>query len=461
MAGWTERERELREKRAQVRSGQLPIVEKLNAGEKLTVEEAAEYTKRDKKLTKLENELEVVMGELRRESAERNFAEEGPDTRSYETERQIDQRQEDAFSRYLVTGERGLNGEQRSLLTSFAGPFDLEHRAGPGGDNGPMQTGSSTSEAGYLVPQGFWHHLQIARKAYGGVYPHFEQVNTDTGNPMPWPTTDPTSIVAYQLTENAVVTPQDVVFGQGMLNAWTFVAGPFFASIQIVNDSAFSVDAFLRARIAEAIGRAQAAAAWSGTGSSQPEGLSAALTTKGAASIGTGGVYTVPAARALYTLANQGTATTELAAGIPSFQSYLDLITMVDPAYRIANGDAAWYMNDLDLQHARSVTDTFGHPLWQPSVQVGGNEPGARIEGYPVIVDNNAPGFSKTASTQGGPVFGSLTHAMVARNVRQAGVMVLRERYADYLAVAWLGFMRFDSRSNDMRAVATFKTNAT
>jgi HK97 family phage major capsid protein len=118
-------------------------------------------------------------------------------------------------------------------------------------------------------------------------------------------------------------------------------------------------------------------------------------------------------------------------------------------------------MNDLDLQNLRSVTDTFGHPLWQPSVTVGGNEPGDRIYNYPVTIDNNAPGFSKSASTQGGPVFGSFTHAMVARNVRQVGVMRLNERYADYLAIAWLGFMRWDIRSNDMRAIATFKTNAT
>jgi HK97 family phage major capsid protein len=286
-------------------------------------------------------------------------------------------------------------------------------------------------------------------------------VDTDSGQSMVWPTTDPTSIVAQLLTENTLVTPQDVTFGQGTLNAYTYVAGPFLASIQIVNDSAFSVDGFLRERISEAQGRAQAAATWSGTGSSQPLGITAALTAKGAASVGSGGVYQVPAARKVYDLANQATSSTELVEGRPSFQSVLDLITMVDPAYRAAGGDARWVMNDLDLQHLRSVTDTFGHPLWQPSVTVGGNEPGDRVYNYPVTIDNNAPGFSTSASTQGGPVFGSFTHAMVARNVRQVGVMRLNERYADYLAIAWMGFMRWDIRSNDMRAIATFKTNAT
>jgi HK97 family phage major capsid protein len=311
------------------------------------------------------------------------------------------------------------------------------------------------------VPPGFWHNLQIAMKAYGGVYPLFNQLDTDSGQPMQWPTNDPTTIVAQLLTENTVVTPQDVTFGQGTMNAYTYVAGPFLASIQVMNDSAFSLDSFLRDRIGEAIGRAQAAVAWAGSGSSQPLGLTAALVAKGNGSTGTGGIFVTPAARPIYTLANQGTASTELAKGTVAFQSYLDMITIVDPAYRAAAGDARWVMNDKDLQNARAVTDTFGHPLWVPDVTVGGNEANGRIWSYPVTVDNNAPGVSTSANTLGGPVFGSFTHAMVARNVRQTGVMVLRERYADFLAVAWLGYMRYDIRSNDMRALTQFKTNAT
>jgi hypothetical protein len=52
-------------------------------------------------------------------------------------------------------------------------------------------------------------------------------------------------------------------------------------------------------------------------------------------------------------------------------------------------------------------------------------------------VDNNIPNL--TASTVGGPVFGSLQHAMVRRIVRGAEVMRLTERYADFLAEGLLG----------------------
>jgi HK97 family phage major capsid protein len=434
-------------------------LEKLNRGEALTVEERADYTARDEKLKGLDADLAIVLRE--QGLAEADAAAAAPDTRGAVAPdvREREQRQADAFARWAVGGEQALAAEDRALLTRHANGVPLEER-GPAGDSTPLQT-SPGAQGGYLVPPGFWQNLQIARKAYGGVYPHFNQVDTDSGQPMQWPTTDPTSIVAQLLTENTVVTPQDVSFGLGTMNAYTYVAGPFLASIQILNDSAFSVDSFLRDRIAEATGRAQAAVAWGGSGSSQPLGLTAALVAKGNGSTGTGGIFVTPAARKVYNLANQGTSTTELAAGMPAFQSYLDMITIVDPAYRGPGSDAQWYMNDKDLQNARSVTDTFGHPLWRPGVTVGGTGATDEIWGYPVTVDNNAPGASLSANTLGGPVFGSLKHAMVARNVRQVGVMRLNERYADFLAVAWLGFTRWDIRSNDMRAVTQFKTNAT
>lgn len=459
--GLTERERAIRQERAQVREGQLPIIEKLNKGEKLLPEEREDYSQRDAKLNELDAELTIVLREQGIAAAERDAKGE-PETRVTRggDEPSKEDRETAAFEKWFKSGgdPASLTAEERGVLRGHVRGEEV--RTGPAGDTAPLQT-SPGSQGGYLVPPGFWQNLQIALKAYGGVYPLFRSVDTDSGQSMVWPTTDPTSIVAQLLTENTQVTPQDVTFGQGTLNAYTYVAGPFLASIQVMNDSAFSVDGFLRDRIGEAIGRAQAAVAWSGTGSSQPLGLTAALTAKGAGSTGTGGIFQTPAARSVYNLAHQGTATTELAAGMPAFQSYLDMIGIVDPAYRTPGSDACWVMNDKDLQNARSITDTFGHPLWNPDVTVGGNAANGRIWGYPVVVDNNAPGASTSASTLGGPLFGSLQHAMVARNVRQTGVMVLRERYADYLAVAWLGYMRYDIRSNDMRAVTQFKTNAT
>ena len=78
-----------------------------------------------------------------------------------------------------------------------------------------------------------------------------------------------------------------------MLNAWTVYAGPILASLQLVQDSAFDVDDFVAARLGEAVGRTIAAAAISGTGSGQPEGVITALAAKGAVGSGSGGYVSI------------------------------------------------------------------------------------------------------------------------------------------------------------------------
>ena len=47
----------------------------------------------------------------------------------------------------------------------------------------------------------FWHNLQIALKAYGGILPYIQLIQTDSGQPIPWPTVDPTQIVGRYITE--------------------------------------------------------------------------------------------------------------------------------------------------------------------------------------------------------------------------------------------------------------------
>ena len=446
MAGLTERERAIRTERAEVWNGMEALIEKFaNGASPLTVDERADYDAREARLQELEKDLKLVTDHQERQAAEAEVAE----TRGVSTDEQRSgaELEERAFANYLRGGNERLSREDRAILEQRFNPLSTLPAA-------PAAGSTLAGEGGYLVPQGFWHNLQIAMKAYGGSAPLFRQVRTSGGEPMPWPTMDPTGIVGSLLSENTQVTEVDFSFGQGMLSAWTYTSGLHLASVQIVNDAAFDVGQFVTDRVGEAIGRAQAAAVISGSGSSQPLGLLTAIAAKGAGSVGGGGFYSPTAAKPVYTVGSS-TATTELINGSPSFASILDMITYVDPAYR---QDAAWVMGDQTMQKLRAVSDTFGHPLWQPSVQVGGTS-ADRLYGYPVTIDQNVPGL--VASTLGGPVFGSLSHAMVLRTVDQANLLRLVERYADFLQVGFIGYVRFDSRSNDMRAVTAFKPVAT
>ena len=73
-------------------------------------------------------------------------------------------------------------------------------------------------------------------KAYGGLSSSFRYVETPTGSPMPWPSTDPTGISGKYITEmqqlgfGGDMPGTDYQFGQGMLNAWTIVSGVILAS---------------------------------------------------------------------------------------------------------------------------------------------------------------------------------------------------------------------------------------
>jgi HK97 family phage major capsid protein len=132
------------------------------------------------------------------------------------------------------------------------------------------------------------------------------------------------------------------------------------------------------------------------------------------------------------------------------------MIAAVDPAYRALG--ACWYFNDNQIIGLRGQVDANGRPLI--NLQDGLSE-GAigTLFGYPVKVAQNIPNL--TASTTGGPVFGHMQTAMVKRVVNQSGVMRLNERYADNLQIGYIGYMRWDSRSNDLRAAVTVKPAAT
>lgn len=420
------------------------------------------FKKMEDILAKAKSEGRNTLNEVERASfdqAERAYrAADVPETRGVAwSARSAD---DEAFTRYLRTGDTsGMH--LRADGTGFStAPNDAGVSAGSNGDY-----------AGYMVPQGFWRNLQVAMKAYGGVANDFREVVTDTGNPMPWPTIDPTGVTAdllgasSELTQLSVTQPYN--FGQGMLNAWTIYGGPYLASLQLVQDSAFDVDDFVSARAGEAIGRKIASLAISGTGSGQPEGIITALNAKGAVGSGSGGYYALGTATDVAVFGNYSSpSTTELSGNLLAPETLIKMVQGVDPAYY---PNAKWYMNAAQAWGTRSIVDANGRPILNfangftaDDVQNPDYNSGsavAQLFGFPVVIDNNIPNL--TASTTGGPIFGDLGPAMVYRKVRSgATLMRLNERYADYLAVGYLAFWRFDIRSNDLRSAITVQAAA-
>jgi len=438
------REKAIREQRATVYGGMTDLMEKWNDDGELSAEETQEYDRREKELRKLDKDLDRIVAFNKLNDARETAA----DTQGVSRD-ELDSRKdqhERAFKSYLRHGVAGLNGEERRNL--------VETRVA--NDANALYTVGGASNAGYLVPQGFWHNLQTALKQFGGLLELANIVETSTGNPMPWPTVDPTSIVGnYVGAQGTQLGFQDYVFGQGMMNAWTITSNVALASVEAINDSAFDIETFVRTRIGESIGRFVAAELYTGTGSSALLGLTTAITAYGVKTGAQGGIYQ-PGAGGTVTKLGSGTAVNKLTSGTPGWDDIVGMTAKVDPAYR-ASGRCTWVMNDTTLWNIRSITDTQGHPLWNPNVQVGADD---RVYGYPVKIDQNAGNISTTLNTVGGLLFGDFQTCMVVRQVNQASVMRLDERYADFLQVGFLGFVRMDSRANDLRAVTEYKSPA-
>src|SRR5690606_25222677 len=266
---------------------------------------------------------------------------------------------------------------------------------------------------------GFRRAMTEAMAAYGGILQHANVITTTSGNPLVWPTNDDTANKGAILGENPVtpVAEQGFDFGQRSLGAHTYTSNLVKASVQILQDSAFDLDAWLPRKLGERIGRAVADHLINGDGSGEPQGLAYAATSIDAS----------------------GDAQT---GDLISYDDIIDLEHSVDPAYR-AGGNCRFVFNDKTLAALRKLKDEDGRPLWLP-VPVPGMP--ATINGVPYVIDQAMP---DAEDGEKAILFGDIRAAYIVRRVRDVQMLRLAERYADYLQVGFFGFARLDGCVDD------------
>lgn len=323
-----------------------------------------------------------------------------------------------AFNAMLRRGVGRLSADQQSVLERGFGEIDTRAL-------------SSVTDAagGYTVPDEFSNRLVETMKAYGGLLGIVDVLTTASGTDLLWPTNDDTANEGAILDENTQISEQDVAFGQGKLKAYTYTSKLIRVPLQLLQDSAIDIEAFLARRIGERIGRAVAGHIATGAGTTQPVGVANETVGFGVGVTGaTGNTTTV------------------------TYDSLVDLEHSVDPAYR---GSAQYAMNDLTLAAIRKLKDSQNRPLWVPSV--AGGVP-STINGRPYTIDNKLPAPAANAKSI---LFGDFKTGYIARRVSGAQVLRLSERYADYLQVGFFGFARWDGVIQDAAAVKAYKHSAT
>lgn len=298
-------------------------------------------------------------------------------------------------------------------------------RSGNDGELRALGVGTG-SAGGYTVPTGFRNDFVARMKLYGGVREAAEVVTTDSGADLPFPTVDDTGNVGAILSENTQVTEQDVVLGTETLRAYTYTSKLVRVSLQLIQDSAFDVDAWLRDTLSIRIWRAQNTHFTTGTGTAQPEGLV------------TGGTVGV-------TAATGGTTTV-------TYDNLIDLQNSVDPAYW---NNASWMLNSTTMATLRKLKDGDSRPLVEPDLQAAG--PG-RLLGFPIVLNQDMP--SPAASAK--PIaFGDFKQGYVIRDVNSVEIARLVERYMDFLQHGVLAWMRSDGIVRDVNAYRLFQNSAT
>lgn len=325
-----------------------------------------------------------------------------------EREQQREQQGEDGeetefraiFSKWLRGGRELLDKEERTALEKSFSTLPNEARA--------LAVGTG-SAGGYTVPEDFYNRLIEAMEAVGGMRSsRAEIINSNSGADLPIPSNDDSANVATILNENTQMGEQDTTFAQKVLSAYTYGSGIIRVAYQLLQDSAFDIEAFIARKFAERFARGTNAHFTTGTGTGQPEGI---VTGAAEGKVGTTGQ------------------TTSLI-----YEDLVDLEHSVDPAYR---QNAEMMFADSTLKALKKLEDSTGRPLWLPGIAF--RQPDT-IMGYPYVINQDMPVMAASAKSI---LFGDFSNYKI-RDVLGMQMLRLEERYADYLQVGFLAFSRHD-----------------
>lgn len=403
--------REMREERGKLAKQMSDLAEKRATW---TAEDRAQFDKLDTQQEDLRKDIERVE---RAEALANEVRTAPPAANPGGAKTEAEQRaaaHKKAFRSYLVTGFEGMSQEERALVREFR---DM----GTGAGNALQGTGG-----GYFVPVGFSDEVESAMKFYGGMLDAAEVMPTATGQPLPWPTDNDTTNTGERVGEGQQVSTQDVTLSNIIFGAYKYSTKMVKVSIELLQDSAFDIESYLKDKFATRLGRIvnTDTTVGLGSGSSQPNGIITA-STLGATAVGSS--------------TNDGGAGT--GANSIGTDDLVSLEHSVDRAYRLQKG-VGWMMNDSILKNLKQLKDKFGRPIWLPGLT--SNAPDT-ILNYPFTVNNDMDTLATTKKTV---LFGMLKKYKI-RQVKGLSVLRLTERFADFGQVAFIGFARYDGNLLD------------
>jgi len=202
--------------------------------------------------------------------------------------------------------------------------------------------------------------------------------------------------------------------------------------IELLQDSAVDMEAFIRNRIRTRLGRITNQMFTTGTGSGQPRGV---VVGASAGKVGTTGqTLTV------------------------IYDDLIDLIHSVDPAYR-NSGRCVFMTNDASIKIVRKIKDTTGRPLWTPGYESGitVGQPDSLL-GYRCVTNQDIAVMAANAKSI---LFGDFNYYKI-RDVMAATLFRFTDSaYTKLGQVGFLAWMRAGGNLVDSAAVKYYQNSAT
>jgi len=210
------------------------------------------------------------------------------------------------------------------------------------------------SAGGYTIPQGFLAALERKMLQFNPLRSIATVIATTTGNSLPMPTVDDTGNTGALVAENTATTATDVTLGQVTFGAYSYKT-VVTSSNELLQDTGLDLPTIIGELMGERIGRSEAAAFATGTGSSQPQGVT----------VGSSAGVTAASSTAI------------------TINEIMSLINSVDAAYQPTS---SFMLHQTVWTYLLKLQDGQGRNLIPMNY---GDGIAPKIWGYPVVINNN------------------------------------------------------------------------
>jgi HK97 family phage major capsid protein len=277
-----------------------------------------------------------------------------------------------------------------------------------------LSTTTAADGGTIFAPETMMNSIEVNMLAFGGVLAVSEIIRTSGSDRcrMRWPTVNDTANKGRRLSESQAVTnTAQPSFGAVWWDLYKYTSDEILVPYELLNGTPFNLAAVLGRMMGERIGRKAADDLTTGTGVNQPGGLVTKATS-----------YSAAAATAI------------------SWDDLDNLVSAVDPAYRLGAG---FMFNDAIRGYLRKLKDGMGRPLWL--AEANGAEP-TSLKGYPWYINQSMD--STVASGKKTVLFGQLPKYKV-RMHDEIRIYRLVERYRENDQDAFLAFAEMDGNLLD------------